>query len=427
MLDQCSIQVPTPIPVNPAVFTEDNFPIGTGVLSAGSCNFRNQKANPWKDDEDDEDEDEDEDIDEERKLERRATGRINIFEDNALVVYTRSAQRGTSPAAGVDDHFIDSIMFNPAKILYGHNGRTPDTDAAICLALTYVRHALAAILVKPEDSFKLIPGLSSPQTCHWKSLEIAMNVEDKDKAIFRQMLHMRHSNIRGNPAVREKNTVYQRGSKYTLKAYDKIAQLKSRKKPKLEFHDDSPMEVTRLELQVKSAGLALEEKHAIPEGASFHRFGAKRRLVSFNFEYLKATHREQFSKLKAVYMADPESKGSTGEGHAILLAALCLTRDIPVAEVVETFATSVKRSKEACDNLRRKIEHAISRSRTLDANVLLSDENYHHQPSVSITNAMPYSRRFPLILGPDPEIRRAYAKGVPEMKFLQDLGDCRRV
>lgn len=261
MLDQCSIQVDTPIPVNPAVFTEDNFSIGAGVLSAGSCNFRNQKTNLWMDASPYENEDdEDEDIDEERKLERRATGRINIFEDNALVVYTRCAQPGTNSAAGAaEDQFIDSIMFNPAKILYGHNGITPATDAAICLALTYVRHALAAILLKPEDSFKLIPGLSSPPTSHWKSLEIAMNVEDTDKAIFRQMLHMRHSKIRGNPAVREKNTVYQRGSKYTIKAYDKIAQLKSRKKPKLEFHEDSPMEVTRLELQVKSAGLALED------------------------------------------------------------------------------------------------------------------------------------------------------------------------
>lgn len=164
-----------------------------------------------------------------------------------------------------------------------------------------------------------------------------------------------------------------------------------------------------------------------PNDASFHRFGAKRRLVGFNFEYLKATHREQFSQLNAVYMADPESKGSSSEGYAILLAALCLTCDIPVAEVVETFATSVKRSKEACDDLRRRIEHAISRSRTLDAKVLLSDENYHLQPCVAIANAMPYSRRFPFILGPDPEIRQAYAKGVPEMKFLQDLGDCRRI
>lgn len=64
----------------------------------------------------------------------------------------------------------------------------------------------------------------------------------------------------------------------------------------------------------------------------------------------------------------------------ILRDALKAIHAVPVAEVGETLATYLKRSKEAYDKLRRNIEHATSRSRPLDAKVLLNDENCHDRP-----------------------------------------------
>ena len=437
MLDQCSIQVEAQIRVDPAVFTDKSFRIGNALLPAASCGFRrqssqdqqhgkqqeNEQADDDDDDDDDDEADDDVDIDEERRLEKRATGRIVIFEDNALVVYTRSIPQpiGRSTGDTVEDHVVDSILLNLPKILFGHNGQTLTNDAAICLGLTYVRCALSKILVRPEEAFLLIPGLSPRNTSRWRSLEVAMNIEDKNREIFRQMANMRSSTIRDNPVVREKNTVYQRGSKYTIKAYDKVAQLKAKKKPRLTLHSDSPTEITRLELQIKSQGLTLDKPNPTPSLATYAEFREKHKLVSFNYEFLKLQHRKRFSGLRAVYMPEPTSGKSSKEGYGLLLAALCLKRDIPVAEVIETFESCAKRKPGAAGELRRTIEEAISRSSSVDADTLLSDDNYLRQPAVAFTNSYPYSRCFPEIKKPDSEIVLAYAKGVPEAMLLEDL------
>jgi hypothetical protein len=238
---------------------------------------------------------------------------------------------------------------------------------------------------------------------------------------------MRNSGIRSK-AVREENTVYQRGTKFTLKAYDKIAHLQNKRKPKLVF-DEVPQAITRLELVAKSQGLVLENpKVPVPKGASFAEFNWKRRPVSFNLAYLINLHREKFSDLKAVYLKapDPKDSNSTKKGYAVVFAALCLQRDdLSVADVIEAYTSHGTGGKSAADDLRRNIEMAISESSTLDSKALLSDEAYRSQPCVAASGVAPYLLRFPT-LDIDRQIARAYAssKGVKPMQFLQDEQDC---
>jgi hypothetical protein len=140
--------------------------------------------------------------------------------------------------------------------------------------------------------------------------------------------------------------------------------------------------------------------------------------------YLRNLHREKFSALKAVYVKDPGSK-KPKEGYGALLAALSLQRDIPVADIVEIYAATVKRSDAACRTLRIAIEDSISNSSTLNSKDLLCDANYLNQPGVSVSGERPYSIRLPEVIAPDPEITGPYAtkKGVSQTKFFNDLAD----
>jgi hypothetical protein len=441
MLDQCIIQVVAAVPVNPDVFTDKDFTVGNAQLSGSSLGYKNrtrfETSSPARSgrravaDDGDWDDGADDDDDPERTLERAATGCIRIFEDNALVVYTRAspdADRNAAQSAEPGPQYVDSIVLNPSKFIHGHNGHTLATEAEICLALSCAKEALTAILQRPEDAGRLIPGLGQASGSYWSQMEIAMNILDEDKAIFKQMANMRNSAIRSK-AVREENTVYQRGTRFILKAYDKVAHLKNKNKPRLTF-DETLRGITRLELVAKSKGLALDDrKKPVPDGASFQEFGAKRWPVSFNLAYLINLHREMFSGLKAVYMKapDPKEPASSKKGYAVVFAALCMQRDdLSVADVIEAYSAHGTGGDHAGESLRRNIEKAISESSTLDSKALLSDRNYRNQPGVAASGVAPYLSRFPG-LAIDPEISQAYAfsKGVGSTQFMKDAQVCR--
>ncbi len=103
--------------------------------------------------------------------ETRVTAKISLLADEALVIWVR--QEGHR-------FFAISLEFNPAKLLYGHNGALLATPYRLSEALTEVRALVAILLRKQSDADHVIPGLKTGNGTYWNMLEILLHFHDPD-------------------------------------------------------------------------------------------------------------------------------------------------------------------------------------------------------------------------------------------------------
>ena len=417
MLDRCVIRVHSRVRVNPEVFKNRNFPIGGACLSGAKCGYRNVADGTGSD----------------GPLAASITGVIDVFEDGALRVHTvRHDDSGTRAKEEHVGHLIDSIHFNAAKILYGHNGRVITTPRELCVSLMYLQTALSHILEDPEQSRSLIPGLND-RSSYWQSLEIPMNLDDPGKRIFRQMGNMRSPGIRGNSAVRESNTVYQRGTNFVIKAYDKVAEMKSKSGKRNLLPDKE--NITRLEVELKSGSLRHavgpdnEEPQEVAEetgrGASFALFDRTFRLTGFNIGYLKYRHRMAFENIRAVFW---DGKSTQNQGDATnaafwqrLVGRLCVIKDIEFSEVFDLMKETGGRGPTALRDARRIIEKEIAGAGKLVAKDLLSDANYSQQPAVTAIGSNPFCKRLGDLRAFSRDYLNVYGGGERRTKLTNEI------
>jgi hypothetical protein len=151
--------------------------------------------------------------------------------------------------------FIKSITLNPAKILYGHNGRCVGLGQ-FCQALTIARELIRPVLLNPADSIHIIPGVDPEGLAYWNMLELRLDLYDFEGRLWHAMRNARCPGVNVAP-VRHGEESLKHGNKrcqLALSVYHKDKEMQDLCKK----FDVTPTPVLRVEVILKGDKLVEE-------------------------------------------------------------------------------------------------------------------------------------------------------------------------
>lgn len=363
MLDQCIIRVVGDrVQVKPDIISSNDFLLDGWLKCQRSSRDHDAKHAP-------------------QEMGLRYHSSFEIFADRALVVHTRSRE---SKSPDRTKQYVSKIEFNPSKILHGQNGITISDSRSLCAAITIMRHAMAHLLVNPDDVSTLIPGLTKRKSSFWYELEIALDIKDPDSAILKQVQYMQSPYIR-NPSVVYPESVYLNGTSLKLKAYDKIEERGKRFGKKSNKVQSSADNITRLEVELRNG--------TIPNGFPDHRSTIRlteihghKRLTGFTWEDLRAIHRTYFGGIKGVYHAKTDKSCGYNTGIAAAMAAIAKDHNIPTREFRQALEQYGGKSKESSRDTEKKMLKFMEHTSEIEADTILSDEAYEHPPLTAVSD-----------------------------------------
>lgn len=411
MIDQCTIRYDREIRINPDVITSARSEINFRELPLEiKCSDTFKAASGG--------------------IERKQFAEIRILGD-ALVA--KLAKPAECPSGAQRSFYaIKEIQINPAKILRGHNGQAIGSDLELAYALTIVRVAVASILENRNDAPYLIPGPElAENSCYWRKIEIALDLKDPDKQLLKMMKHARSSKIRDTPWVFGSTTQLD-GTNLSLKAYDKVDQMKAKFR-KRNMHSVDPQSqpgdgstgsdtetpsgvdsITRFELCLKLSNMKCgvwEPFAFLPpeERPRMSESGMRLKLLSFNLRHLREAHRHYFSDLKGIFALPQvaEKKGNTDKLGAVMAAISALWK-IPPGELLEVYKSHGRKSPSAVRSLRLNMERHLSLRNSVSAESVFSDKAYQCPVGVNVDGVGGFERIFGLLTA-DQDIRLAYS------------------
>ena len=273
------------------------------------------------------------------------------------------------------------VEMNPAKILYGHNGRMPTYEElldAFCIYITHARN----LLEDQDDWIDLIPGLRAGGPGCWKLLELPYHCSDPDGSILAALRHLHHPAIRTQ--ARHWPTSIELGSKRAnlqFSIYRKAIEMMARGKLPanlLPLYSD----ILRLEVRLRGKKLL----HYLGNDDTVEVVEGKERLVRFYPDPITQARRTAFEELENVWHSDEvlelsKQLGALGALIAQVASDPRCVHSFPELVRHLAFYSRVGSKRDTMRTIRSAGAGVMSLRSTLSFDSLFSDDA---QPSIAI-------------------------------------------
>lgn len=308
---------------------------------------------------------------------------------------------------------FESVDFNPARLIHGHNGRIVTEDQFL-RALSIYRHLVTPMLADPDDVLHLIPGLPGSRS-HWKKVEIPLHLIDEDGLILAAIGDAKHKSITSKPWRKEGETVTFENSKKSLKvsAYRKdIQMLSGRRNRSIATEVDQPVPaVLRIEVTLAKDDLSAN----LPYETNDEEDKAKNRFVrAFRGSDLREAHMKIVREFKGAFVFHTGSANEKNDRLAAMMAWVAMRTGLSLTQQFEHFerrfltSTSPESRKNKKSSTLMAARKELEVLRNIDVATLFSDEAWSAPPCVtaSTLEKMTAARHYGIEV--DPDIHDAY-------------------
>lgn len=276
------------------------------------------------------------------------------------------------------------VEMNPAKMLYGHNGRLITYGELLDAFSVYLNHA-RSLLEDQDDWIDLLPGLRAGGPGRWKLLELPCHCSDPDGVILAAMRDAVHPAIR--KIARQWPTSSELGRKRSnmqFCTYQKAIELFTRGKlpaKLLDLYGD----ILRMEVRLKGKKLI---KYLGNED-TIESVDGDARLVRFTPDLIDSARSQAFRELKGVWQADDAPQLSAQLGVLGALIALVAKDPRCKYSFPELVAHVAHYTNTKGSDAIRKICSAgadyLSRCSTMNFDSLLGTDALLSQPSIALS------------------------------------------
>jgi len=355
-LDRCTIT--TSFPINPAVITNtDAFRIETGLelrdfrpSSQFIKGFMHQSAV------------------------------LQIGNYGGIRVYAKKANLGNWEAK--------SIEVNPAKLLYGHNGRIL-SEAEGLTSLSVAAKLLSPLLANAEDAIHLIPGLADNSLAYWSKLEIPMHLHDPDGTLLHAFRNPGHPAIH-KPALRGDGESVKLGAKrggLKINIYRKdleMAQL-------LRENDaPEPAQILRVEVSLSQDKLI----RYLGSNVNTCRLDGISRLVRFSGSDLVAAHRLIVADLKGCFSQQQDSSDAPNDNKlGRFMALIAHNSSLTLDDLTAIYDRRFGLDRNTKSRVRTAAMDELSRQSPFSVDEVFSPAAYENQPCIQVPRLERFTRQ----------------------------------
>ena len=317
----------------------------------------------------------------------RHTAKLSPFADDALVIWAvRSGRR----------YFAYLLEFNPAKLLYGHNGVPLGSPYRLCEALSELHAWVAILLRKQAYSDYVIPGLKRGSGAYWSTLEILIHLLDPDGRLLHAFSNCSHASIRKQAFDVSGESRKLRGSLMAVSIYRKDLELE-RLARKFEVHTALP---SILRVEYTLSGTKLQSYFGTGEG----------KLTSFTFDDLRRVHAKITSELRGVfYLPDPRSTKATV--NAQFIAAQVLKGRASADELISDYVAVSGCNRNTLSTLRRDVRTLLEQASPIQVGKIAGIDAFRNQPEIRIPKLESSTAANRLSRQPSRRILEVYGQG----------------